>query len=304
MRAFGFSIVNGAQTLGSAARYIRENGDPCPDGYVFLKVVSLERCEDDVAFAHRITQSTNFQNQIGSRDFVALDEQQNRIAMQLSLEGVEYHYKDDDDAPGEDESNFTLKEATLALASLEWGNEGELCAKALADLKALWSFEEIYPPTAPYRTRYQRLFRPDRSARTIWRAVQTRRVVVRLMQDEGRAHTGIRKAFFENARAVVLNVVFLKLRPQVSEGMALSADEVASITRMTIEAAEALWSACEDGGYVSRRATGTGGEVYEQTRHFRSVFSNPGDCHRLRNATLARLARREAGERADAPPNA
>ena len=52
----------------------------CPQGFVFFKIISLERCNDDREFAERITRSTNFQNQIGLRDFVALDDQQETIA--------------------------------------------------------------------------------------------------------------------------------------------------------------------------------------------------------------------------------
>lgn len=291
VRVRGFSIVNGAQTLGSVAKAALGTREPAGgQGYVFIRIVSLAQCNDDLEFARRITQSTNFQNQINPRDFVALDDQQERIASHLRLEGVGYHYKDDADQTTEDASNFTLQEATLALASLEWEGTGDLCAKATADLSALYSLEPIYPPPAPYSSRYHRLFRPERSARTIWRAVQVRRMVVRQLRDEGRAaDSGLRKSFFENSRAVVLSVVFVRLRPEAGEDLALSADERAQITDQSIRSAEALWSACEELGYVSRSAAGSP-DAYEQVRHFRSVFSSAADCMRLRAATLARLA--------------
>lgn len=61
--------------LGSISSAIPNQPAQSPEGLVFLKVISLERCENDLSFAERITRSTNFQNQIGERDFVALDEQ-------------------------------------------------------------------------------------------------------------------------------------------------------------------------------------------------------------------------------------
>lgn len=73
--------------------------DVPPQGFVFLKIISLERCDDDREFAERITRSTNFQNQIGLRDFVALDDQQEIIANQLRLSGITYHYKQDAKTP-------------------------------------------------------------------------------------------------------------------------------------------------------------------------------------------------------------
>lgn len=285
----GFSIVNGAQTLGSIQACSNANPESTPDGMVFVKIISLERCEDDIEFARRITQSTNFQNQIGSRDFAALDEQQERITAQLRLDGIEYHYKASVDTPTSNDTNFTLDEATTALASLEPDGECDLCSRALANKNSLWALEEVYPDSDLYRTRYHRLFRADRSARTVWRAVQTQRAVIGRMRADMRASVGIRKAFFENARWLVLNLVFLQLHPEQGESLEVSSAELEAIAKKTIDISEKLWTVCETKGFVSRRAEGVDGDAYEQTRHFRSVFCSAGDCKLLRGATLAAL---------------
>jgi hypothetical protein len=62
---YGFGIVNGAQTLGSIATHVKncKEGE-VPKGVVFLKIISLQKCAENRTFAIRITQSTNFQNQI------------------------------------------------------------------------------------------------------------------------------------------------------------------------------------------------------------------------------------------------
>lgn len=290
IKAFGASIVNGAQTLGVVVQSAVAAGAAPADGYVFLKIISLERCVNDREFAERITRSTNFQNQIGSRDFVALDEQQEAIANQLMLSGLSYHYKQDAEAPSPDATNFTLEEATTACACLIQQNDCDFCARVLANRQSLWSLDEIYPPEELLRSRYSRVFRPDRSARAVWRAVQSQRLVIHAMQNNARASTGVRKTFFENARWLVLNVIFLKLRPEQGEDLALSAVEGVEIERAVVEYAEALFEACSAIGFVSRRAdVPSAMEPYEQTRHFRSVFSSPGDCRLLRNALLARL---------------
>jgi AIPR protein len=288
IRAFGFSIVNGAQTLGSVTEFFRKPPDAAPDGYVFLKVISLERCEYDNEFAERITRSTNYQNQIGLRDFVALDEQQERIAKQLMLSGITYHYKDDADTPTPDDANFTLKEATTASACLAQQPDCDFCARILANQRSLWSFEAIYSEAEINRSRYSKVFLPDRSARTVWRAVQAQRVVRESMLNSARASIGIRKAFFENSRWLVLNVLFLRLRPEQGNELSLTPEETSAIAALTIELAESLWGICIEQGFVSRRAEAIG-EPYEQTRHFRSVFSTASDCARLRNALLAKL---------------
>lgn len=300
IRAVGFSIVNGAQTLGSLAAYLASlPPNARPNGYVFIKIISLERCLDDREFAERITRSTNYQNQIGIRDFVALDEQQERIAKQLVLAGVAYHFKDDVDAPDPDSTNFRLEEATTACACLEQQSDCDFIARVMANRKSLWSFDLVYPEEEPYRSRYHRLFRDDRSARTIWRAVQTQRIVIETMQNNGRTASGVRKTFFENARWLVLNIVFLKLRPEQADDLSLSPEEVTRISTFTNDLSEHLWIVCEGQGFVSRRNDPSSGvEIYEQTRHFRSIFSDAADCQRLRNAVLARLAQQQAA----APP--
>jgi hypothetical protein len=288
--AYGLSIVNGAQTLGSVAKFFKKPPKVAPDGCVFIKIISLERCENERKFAERITRSTNFQNQIGMRDFVALDEQQEIIANQLKLSGIAYHYKDDIETPTPDESNFTLNEATTASACLAQLKDCDFCARILANRRSLWSMAEVYPPGELLRSYYSRVFRPERSARTVWRAVQTQRLVIASMQSNAKASSGIRKAFFENARWLVLNVLFLKLFPEQGESLELTTEETKAISRKTIEIAEALWEVCISQGYVSLQTIAGGSEQFEQLRNFRSIFSIASDCQILRNSLLAKLA--------------
>ena len=258
--AHGISIVNGAQTSGSVASCIDPAATTTSPGHVFMKVISLEKCTTKGEFAKRITHSTNFQNQIGSRDFVALDEQQRRIANQLLLAGVSYHYKDSEDTPAPGPTDFTLDEATTACASLIQATNGDFCSRILANRKSLWSFEEVYPATEMYRSRYQRVFRPDRSARTIWRSVQTKRIVLDALRT---TESGVRRQFFENCRWLILNVVFLRLHPQDGEALSLSTQEASDITQATLEFSEQLWTVCQAKGLVSSSVAGGG--IYQST---------------------------------------
>ncbi len=296
VRAFGFSIVNGAQTLGSIASAVPNPPATPPDGMVFVKLISLERCEDDLGFAERITRSTNFQNQIGERDFVALDEQQERIANQLVLSGIAYHYKEGEDTPAPDATNFTLDEATTACALMASGPDCDFCARVLANRRSFWSFDEVFPVTDLYRSRYAKIFRPDLSARTIWRAVQVQRAVKAAMRT---GETGIRKEFFENSRWLILSAIYVRLRPQLGDALTLTAAETAEQTTAAQDYAERLWTVCQTKGFVSARAGGG----WEAPRHFRSVFSAAGDCQQLRGGLLASLDAQAAPATAGAQSN-
>ncbi|RZA10081.1 MAG: hypothetical protein EOP10_35365, partial [Proteobacteria bacterium] len=97
--ANGFSIVNGAQTLGSLVKGLRRDGARPDECLVPIKLISLAASADDEDFAKAITRSTNYQNTIGPRDFVALQDQQSQIADTLALESVTYHFKDAEDTP-------------------------------------------------------------------------------------------------------------------------------------------------------------------------------------------------------------
>jgi hypothetical protein len=280
---YGFSIVNGAQTLGSIAKHMKGNEGSAPEGSAFLKIISLQKCAENRAFAIRITQSTNFQNQISPRDFVALEEEQAVIAATLALSGVQYHYKDADDTPASDDSNFSLDEATTALACLEQQGSCDLLSRIVAKRSDLWSFEEVYPVGSAQRSRYSQLFKSSRSARVIWRAVQAQRIVKAALRT---AESGVRKDFFVNGRWLVLNGVFLKLKPERGSGLTLTSDEGHALTKAAQEYAEYLWSVCQSKGLVSAKAGGG----WEAVRHFRSIFSAAGDCQTLRGAFLTKLA--------------
>jgi hypothetical protein len=275
LTAYGFSIVNGAQTVGSIAAFFASNPQLLPQGYVFLKIVSLQRSLDECAFAQRITQSTNFQNQIGLRDFVALDEEQERIAAHLKLSGILYHFKDSADTPSPDATNFTLEEATTAMACLEYDPDCDFCARVLSNRSSLWSLEPVFPETTEIRSRYRRLFRPDRSARTVWRAVQAQRAVIERMRENTPASTGKRKEFFENARWLTLHLIFLRYHPERGEELVLSTGELDTLRQATDYVSEALWA---------------GADPLGQYHHFRTIFCSAADCQRLKNTTLGRFA--------------
>jgi hypothetical protein len=275
--ARGFSIINGAQTLGTI-----HAAETAVDGLVFLKIISLEKCDDETAFARRITESTNFQNQISPRDFVSLDEQHERIALQLRIDGVHYHYKEADDVPDSDDTNFTLEDAATALACLEREKDTELCATLLSNRKAIWSPDPVYPREDPQLTLCQKLFRPERSARTVWRAVQVRRLVIERLNGE-RPATGVRRAFYENARWLVMRLLFLRERLEQGPTLTLTDAERARANEQALEIANAIWVAAQNFGFVSAA------EPYTAPRHFKSVFCNKDDCQKLKAEALKKL---------------
>jgi hypothetical protein len=301
--ARGFSIVNGAQTLGSIAEVFSKKPKAVPKGFAFIRIFSLEKCENEREFSERITRSTNFQNRVELRDFAAQLEQHDLWARQLSPAGITYHYKSDANTPDADDTNFDITEALTACACLAQLTDCDFVVRTLANRASLWSFDAAYPETELLRSRCERIFAPDRSARTVWRAVQTQRAVVQAMKASARAETGIRKAFFENARWLVLNVLFLRLKPEIGQALTLSENERNAISAEVNEISESLFAECEAKGFVVAREGAAGGlRGYETPRHLRSIFSAPGDCQLLRNGLLGRFAKNAKAAKQQAAP--
>ncbi|GGG35551.1 AIPR family protein [Hymenobacter glacieicola] len=281
VRAVGFSVVNGAQTLGAVAAALA--GGAAAEGHVFLKIMSLERVTDDIDFAERITRNTNLQNQVTLRDFAALDEQQARLARQLMLDGITYHYKESHDTPASDGANFTLREATAVCAILFDGEDCEFCARLTADPESLWSKDTVYPDDALYPSRYARIFRAELTGRELWRAVQVQQVVWATLPTEEASM--VRQEYFTYGRWLILLLVFLRLHPERGDTLTLTETDQRDIAAMAERCSEVLWQACLSQGIVGEEANGS----FSAPTALLEVFGRADDCSRLRKASLRQL---------------
>ncbi len=225
--AHRFSIVNGAQTVGVISR---ANDDLLENGYVFVRLVSLERMEDDTEFAKRITTTTNFQNQVQQRDLSSVEPEQRAIAETLHLAGVRYDYKKVGGIwPAPTHQSFTSDEALVASACMQPFGQGDLCAALVANPDSLWKNDDGDEAKGKASS-YHRVFSPLCSPRMIWRGVQAMRVV--LQAEEAIATDEIRLAEFydlQRERFLVLYLVFHHLHPERGEAIYLSNEESQAI---------------------------------------------------------------------------
>lgn len=109
----GLQIVNGAQTIGSIAKAQEKAPAKVAKAFTMFKVISLEGTP--LGFTDVITVATNRQNKVEEKDFLALDQNQNRIKIELISKGIQYVFRS-----GEiviDKSvGFDVTEAMLSLA--------------------------------------------------------------------------------------------------------------------------------------------------------------------------------------------
>lgn len=110
---FGVSLVNGAQTTGVIGNVYSQNPEQIAKANVMIQIIDLSNAEDDAAT--QITKLSNTQNRIDSKDFVSLDQEQDRLRMEMSFSHITYLYKDGDILT-DPETQITIDEAIVALA--------------------------------------------------------------------------------------------------------------------------------------------------------------------------------------------
>ncbi|MEU4264314.1 AIPR family protein [Streptomyces argenteolus] len=172
LRLSGVSVVNGAQTVSAAHRAMQSSPEAVEDAEVTVKVIVVDEHMPD--FARRITETTNTQNHVEQRDFIALDEVQAMIREDFALSlQKSYVYKRGESDPAPEEG-CSMVQAATALACAHHGTE--LTVRAKRDTDLLWE--------RGGGGAYPRLFGERPSAFQIWRSVLVHRAVGAALNEE------------------------------------------------------------------------------------------------------------------------
>ena len=139
----GLSIINGAQTVASAAEFVAQHpGCNIDDAKVMFTLI---KAPADGPFGKRVTKARNHQNPVQTANFASLDENQERLRQEVALLGVTYHYRPE--ALATDSQSISLDEALRALAS----QQGD-------PRYTVWLKSEPARLTNPESAEYQALF--------------------------------------------------------------------------------------------------------------------------------------------------
>ncbi|SFC82429.1 AIPR protein [Streptomyces aidingensis] len=192
----GVSVVNGAQTVTAIHDALRENPDTVMDADVTVRVFSLGDRRAD--YAPRITETTNTQNDVSERDFIALDPTQALIQEEFRLFlDKRYVFKRGEADPSPD-TGCSVVQAATALACAY--RSPELAARAKTDTDLLW---ERGPKGA-----YPRLFGENPGALRIWRSVQVYRQVGAALEAERKGLHGRAADMARRGDLLVTHLVF------------------------------------------------------------------------------------------------
>ena len=115
LKVRGLSIINGAQTVASAAELARQpNAPDISDARVMLTLIQTNA---DGTFGPRVTRARNSQNLVQVANFAAQDPIQERLTQELQGLGIEYHVRPEAGAKPSTAS-ILLPEAVAALSWL------------------------------------------------------------------------------------------------------------------------------------------------------------------------------------------
>ncbi|NET82064.1 MAG: hypothetical protein F6J94_08975 [Moorea sp. SIO1F2] len=193
------SIVNGAQTIGCIGTLYENSSEEKKDEIeenceILIRFISLEKCEED--FGEKVTRTTNTQNKIEYRDFIALDSEQERLYKELRTINKKYHYKRTAETFELNHENYELTEATVALACAH--SNIQLMIMAKQDITKLWS----NPSKHPYTT----IFNNKVTAIDLYRKIDIKREIESIMKD-----IKTKKVLVKHGNLFILHLVYQKL---------------------------------------------------------------------------------------------
>lgn len=198
----GLSIINGAQTVASAAEFVRQYPDkPIDDAKVMLTLI---RAQADGAFGKQVTKARNHQNPVQTANFASLDENQERLRQEIAHLGFDYQYRPEALATGP--NAFTLDEALRALASQQ--NDPRY---------AVWLKTEPGRLANPDSAEYQALFTAELPGVMLINAILCHRAIRTLVVDyeQEAAARSQERLIYRHGLHVITPVMMKRLRRRI-----------------------------------------------------------------------------------------
>lgn len=259
----GVSVVNGAQTVGTLARALRQGKQAELDKVrVMVRFISLESTAED--FGKRVTRATNTQNVIGGRDFVGLDPEQARLRDDFAVDDLTYAFRSGEARPDPDKG-CEFGEAAVALACAQ---SAALATQAKREVSRLWDDTTKSP--------YKALFNANTNHLRLWRSVQTLRAVDHELDHLRGGLDNRTKGYAVHGNRLIAHIVFSQLDLSRIENHAEDwAPTLAQATELTAPVLDTLKDKgeAEYGGYTA------------------SLFKNATKTDRLAALTIEALER-------------
>lgn len=218
----GLSIINGAQTVASAAEFVAQHpGSNIDDAKVMLTLI---KAPADGPFGKQVTKARNHQNPVQTMNFASLDENQERLRQEVSHLGFAYHYRPE--APANGLQTISLDEAQRALASRQDDPR-----------YAVWLKSEPARLADPESAEYQVLFPSTLSGTALVNAVLCNLAIRTLVVDyEQKAPARSQeKLIYRHSLHVITAVMMKRLRQRIGSAGAIDAASIPALISQPLD---------------------------------------------------------------------
>jgi AIPR protein len=221
-RVRGLSIINGAQTVASAAEFVAQHpGHNIDDAKVMLTLI---KAPADGLFGKRVTRARNHQNPVQTANFASLDENQERLRQEVALLGYSYHYRPE--APASGANAISLDDALPALASQQ--NDPRF---------AFWLKSDPARMSDPDSAEYQALFTPVLKGVALVNAVLCHRAIRTLVVDYDQKATArsVERLIYRHGIHAITTVMMKRLRNRIGAATLIDAASLPALISQPLD---------------------------------------------------------------------
>ncbi|MGD1930987.1 MAG: AIPR family protein [Leptolyngbyaceae cyanobacterium] len=258
----GFSIVNGAQTVGSITTLLNSQGSISETAQLLITLIEIGAESDELG--KKITRARNTQNTIRDLYFAALDSNQERLRQELAISGVTYQYR-----PSETSNNqelVTIEQVILALACLQGNTSIVVTAKK--------EIGQIYPQFK------SEIFSSNLQGLKLYRYVQIFKYLDQLFLNSEQSETQTRrKTFYRHGRFFVFHILARRHQHLLNKvELQLSDADKTALSRVALELAELIYTVAES--------------VCDSSKGYLAIFRNLTDSEMLARSVMQELEQR------------
>ncbi|MBU2739829.1 AIPR family protein [Acidithiobacillus concretivorus] len=218
----GLSIINGAQTVASAAEFVAQHpGSNIGDAKVMLTLI---KAPADGPFGKRVTKARNHQNPVQTANFASLDENQERLRQEIAHLGFAYHYRPEAAATGP--QAISLDEALRVLASRQDDPRYAVWLKSVPARLA-----------NPESVEYQTLFPATLTGVALVNAVLCHRAIRTLVVDyeQKAVARSQEKLIYRHAIHVIIGVMMKRLRQRIGAAATIDAATIPGLISQPLD---------------------------------------------------------------------
>lgn len=259
----GLSVINGAQTISSAAEFVSQN--PGCDISAAKVLVTIIKADSEGKFGRSVTRARNHQNPVSTGNFASLDPRQEDLRRELAYLGYSYHYRPEATPRSADTSAsiVTMEQAMKALALFDFDPR-----------YAFWLKNEVARFQNAESNEYRGLFTQSLTGTQLVNGVKFFRFVRDVLAANAQTIGGAEGLFYRHGVFVVAAVVAKKFRNRMSETNVLRQEQINQLLSAPLdECRQTCWD-------MARPMVGQGRSVL-------AFFRNQSNTVRLLDACMA-----------------